>query len=158
MKDDLYYYYTQNIYNYANVLMARIENLKKGSNNSFNYQRQSIIFSNKKNLDLNVYMTQKEFDFKYDLINKFLNDIFNSNKKIKKSKSKSKKHQPQIHIKDNSSSDSLFKVQSNSSSNYNVRFDENDTKSIESFNDSNSSNLLIDTSNVRIKTIYLKYN
>jgi len=136
MTDDLYFYYTQNLYNNANVLMAKVENLQRVSNN---YQNQSIVFSNNKNPDLNVYMTQEEFDYKYELLNKFLNDIFNSNKKVKKNKSKPNKRRQMAINKDNSSIESFFKDQSNisSSSNYNIKTDENDNNSVDSFNNFN---------------------
>ncbi|ORX43352.1 hypothetical protein BCR36DRAFT_373851, partial [Piromyces finnis] len=123
MKDDLYYYYTLNLYNHANSLMAKINNLNKITSNPFNYQKESVLFSNNKNSDLNVYMTQEEFDYKYYILNTFINNIYQSDKKVKKKKqSRIKNHKAHIDFNESilSDSESLFKEQSaiNSSNKY----------------------------------------
>ncbi|ORX80135.1 hypothetical protein BCR32DRAFT_269023 [Anaeromyces robustus] len=53
MSDDLYYYYTLNLYNHANILMAKIYNLQKISSIPFQYQKESVVFSHKENPSLN---------------------------------------------------------------------------------------------------------
>jgi len=108
MKDDLSYYYTLNLFNYANILIGKIHNLQKKLNTPFLYQKESIIFSNKSNPDLNVYMTQEEFDYKYYILNNFINKIYHSDKKIKKNRNKTNKNS-KVKIKDNSSTEFFSK-------------------------------------------------
>jgi len=115
MKDDLFYYYTLNLYNHADALMAKISNLNKITSTPFTYQKESVLFSNNKNSDLNVYMTQEEFDYKYYILNTFINNIYHSDKKIKKKKNhqiKNKKFHINFNDCTSSTSEVLLKDQS----------------------------------------------
>ncbi|OUM69357.1 hypothetical protein PIROE2DRAFT_2650 [Piromyces sp. E2] len=146
MKDDLFYYYTSNLYNNANALMAKITNLNKVTSTPFNYQKESVLFSHNKNSDLNVYMTQEEFDYKYYILNTFINSIFHSDKKIKKNKNHQVKNR-KVHINFNdsmSASEILIKDQSVVNNSSNKVGDSDDINSVDSFKLSHINEVLND--------------